>query len=117
MAAPIYATISSVGTTVYALDHYTNPFNCAIQFVVPAGVTVSATLNWTLDPIDFVPAPGYGASSTPTPTWTAFATPTQPMTTTQTIDLTSPTRALQLVVSSLSGGDVYLKIVQPFSIN
>ncbi|HQU24989.1 MAG TPA: hypothetical protein PKX13_11990 [Acidiphilium sp.] len=117
MAQPIYKTISAAGTYVFNLDDWINPFNVEIEFEVGAGATASATLSTTLDPINPTIGFGYGVSVPPNPTWTALASPTQPMTATTRINLTTPVRALQLVVGSLSGGDVVFKIIQPMSIN
>lgn len=116
MANPIYAEVSSAGDTTYALDFFTNPFNVAYEIEVPPGVTVSYALNGTLDPINPTVGFGYGISVAPAPAWD------QPIvasgaTATKSGTITSPLVALQLAVSSISGGSIRLKIVQPFSIN
>ncbi|HQT62541.1 MULTISPECIES: hypothetical protein [unclassified Acidiphilium] len=117
MARPIHATISATGTYVFAVDDWVNPFNVAWQVEVPAGVTASYTLNQTLDPILDGPGNGYGVVQKASPTWAAVSGTTFPATATTGGTITSPIRALQLVVTALTGGNLTVNIIQPFSIN
>lgn len=117
MARPIHATISAPGKYVFAVDDWVSPFNVAWQVEVPSGVTASFTVNQTLDPILDEPGNGYGVVNKANPTWSAISGTTFPATATTSGDITSPIRALQLDVASLSGGSVIINIIQPFSIN
>lgn len=116
MAKPIHATITAPGTYVFPLDWWVNPFNVAWN-VELGGSTTSFTINSTLDPILDEPGEGYGVVNKANPTWAPLTGSTWPATTAQNGSLTIPTRALQLVVTALSGGDLTVNIVQPFSIN
>ena len=117
MARPIHATITAPGSYVFALDWWVNPFNVAAEILVPAGVTASFTLNQTRDPILQEPGPGYGAVIAPNPTWGLVPGTTAGETASVEATITSPIRALQLVVATLTGGDLDVNILQPFSIN
>lgn len=116
MANPIYKTITAAGSYVFELDYYINPFNAAYEVEVPTGTTVSYGLNGTLDPVNQTVGTGYGVPVAPNPTWSPIVA-AGTTTTTNPVNQTTPIRAMQLVVASISGGPIYLKIVQPFSIN
>lgn len=117
MANPIYATISAAGTSYWELDWMTNPFEASWEVVVPAGVTASYEFDYTLDAINPTIGVGYGVSVPASPTWTAFTGTPSGTTTTQTGSITAPVRALRLVVASVSGGAVLVKVLQGMSIN
>lgn len=117
MARPIHATISAPGTYMFAVDDWITPFNVGWQVRVGSGVAASFSLNETLDPINPTVGDGYGVSVAPNPAWSAVSGPTFPATTTQSGQITSPVRALQLVVTSLSGGALTVNIIQPMSVN
>jgi hypothetical protein len=111
------AQILAPGTYVYALDWMTNPFNVSWQVLVNGGATASYTLNSTMDPINPEIGVGYGVSVAPNPNWTQI-NGTAPATTSGSGTITgAPVRALQLVVTALSGGTLTVNILQGLSIN
>ena len=114
MARPINAVITAPGTYVWALDHWVNPFNVALDAELSGG-TVSYTFNYTLDPINPEVGVGYGVAIAPNPTWTNLSGTWPATGSLAPVTLTSPIRALQLVVTALSGGTLTVNIIQPSS--
>jgi len=115
VANPIKQGIAAAGTYYFAFDYFANPFNVAWEVDVPAGVTVSYELDYTVDAINPTIGVGYGVSVAASPEWIAFSTTPAGTTTQQQGDQTSPIQAMRLVVASISGGSIAFKALQPFN--
>jgi hypothetical protein len=105
-----YAMINTPGTTVWLADWSIAAFNVNVQVYIPAGVTVSYEIDFTLDDLNSQ------LQSPPPVEWTTAATfPVGSIGTTAS-NFTAPVQALRLNVASITGGVIYLKIIQPFFI-
>jgi hypothetical protein len=103
MAQPIYRTITATGTTIIPVDGQQSPFNLAYAVEVPAETTISFTVQFTLDDVN---------DASWTAVWIADPTDGGAQTATAAGSYTTPIRALQVTVASISGGNARLTIVQ-----
>lgn len=111
MAGPIsgtYQTISATGTFagLYLPDWQQSPLNLSYAVEVPAGVTTSFSVSYTLDDIEDL---------TWTPVW--FADPANGSATIVTAggSYSTPIRGLSVAVTALSGGIIRFAVLQGIS--
>ena len=101
-------TISTTGTqTPISMDWRIAPFIANTALIVPAGVTVSATVEYTFDDVN---------DPSVVPVWIADATYGTVSATKERV-YTAPYQFVRVNVASISGGDVYFEYLQGTNIN
>lgn len=115
MPSPLskFVSISATGITdPFNLDPSISPFNVAIQVYVPVGVTVSYSVEYTLDEIVL-----QDNSANPNARWVTDPEFPAASAATITSNYIAPISAVRVNVASISGGSIELKIRQSFSKN
>ena len=98
-------THATASDGLYVADWLQSPFGLTYQVDVPAGVTTSFIVQWTLaDPND----------ATVTPVWVADVTNGTAKTASVAGSYSFPVRALRVSVSALSAGvaTIYFRVIQ-----
>lgn len=107
MAQPVYQSYTTTGTkTTIVLDHMQAPFNANVACVVASG-TCTYGLFYTLDDVN---------DASTTARWLEDATAPAGTTATKVVGLTSPVRAVRVVITVISG-TLEVKVLQGMSIN
>lgn len=106
MAKPSYQTVSAPGTAAYYPDWMQSPFNMTWVLEVPAGVTVSYTVQWTADDIN---------DTSWTPVWLADSVAGTAQTASQGNFYMWPIRGIRVTVASVSGGSVRFAVLEGMS--
>lgn len=106
----IRQTIASTATgaqTPIVLDWRIAPFSVNTALIVPAGTTISATVEYTFDNIN---------DTSVTPVWIADAT-YGAVTATKERSYAAPYQAVRVNITSISGGPAYFCVLQGTNIN
>jgi len=115
MSGPLarYATITDTGVAgPYNLDPTISPFNVNVQVYVPEDVTVSYSVEYTLDQLNLL-----GGQENPNVRWETDTNFPDSSAATITSSFDAPLTAIRVNVASISGGSIELKILQSFSKN
>ena len=107
MANSRYLLMATAATYVHVPDWQQSPFNLSYVVEVPAGVTISYTVLYTLDDVN-------------DPTWTPIWLPDLTNASAQTATKagfysefnSGPIRGLEVIVASISGGSARFAILQ-----
>lgn len=108
-----FVSIAATGETApFNLDPSISPFNVAIQVYVPGGVTVSYSVEYTLDDLTL-------SNGQPNPNVRWVEDPEFPTGSIATItsNYIAPISAVRVNVASITGGSIEVKIRQGFSSN